>query len=80
MRSCQITIGKNAFIKNTIIMRQFNLLVIHCSATKEPHPFTTQALEISHRKRGFNGIGYHYYIRQSGEVINTRPFSRVGHM
>ena len=35
-------------------------------------------LETSHRKRGFNGIGYHYYIRQSGEVINTRPLSRIG--
>ena len=51
-------------------MRQINLLIIHCSATKENQPFTIQALETSHRKRGFNGIGYHYYIRQSGEVVN----------
>jgi N-acetylmuramoyl-L-alanine amidase len=59
-------------------MRQINLLVIHCSATKENRPFTIQALETSHRNRGFNGIGYHFYIRQSGEVINTRPLSRIG--
>ena len=59
-------------------MRQINLLIIHCSATKENQPFTLQSLEASHRKRGFNGIGYHYYIRQSGEVINTRPLSRIG--
>ena len=59
-------------------MRQINLLNIHCSATKENQPFTLQALEVSHRKRGFNGIGYHYYIRQNGEVINTRPLSRIG--
>ena len=59
-------------------MRQINLLVIHCSATKENQPFTLQVLEASHRKRGFNGIGYHYYIRQSGEVINTRPLNRIG--
>ena len=59
-------------------MRQINLLVIHCSATKENQPFALQALESSHRKRGFYGIGYHYYIRQSGEVINTRPLSRIG--
>ena len=58
-------------------MRQINLLVIHCSATKENQPFTIQALETTHRKRGFNGIGYHYYIRQSGEVIKTRPLSRM---
>ena len=59
-------------------MRQINLLIIHCTATKENHPFTLQALEASHRKRGFNGIGYHYYIRKSGEVVNTRPLSRIG--
>jgi len=59
-------------------MRQINLLIIHCSATKEDQPFTLQALEISHRKRGFNGIGYHYYILKSGKVINTRPLSRIG--
>ena len=69
---------KNAFIQNTNIMRQINLLVIHCSATKENQSFTLQALEASHRKRGFNGIGYHYYIRKSGEVMNTRPLSRIG--
>ena len=59
-------------------MRQINLIVIHCSATKENYPFTIQALETTHRKRGFTRIGYHYYIRQSGEVINIRPLSRIG--
>ena len=59
-------------------MRQINLLIIHCSATKESQPFTLQALEASHRKRGFNGIGYHYYIRKTGEVVRTRSLSRTG--
>lgn len=59
-------------------MRQINRLVIHSSATEGNQSFTTQALETSRRKRGFNGIGYHHYIRQSGEVISTRPLSRIG--
>ena len=59
-------------------MRQINLLIIHCSATNENQSFALQALEASHQKRGFNGIGYHYYIRKSGEVLNTRPLSRIG--
>ena len=59
-------------------MRQINLIVIHCSGTKENHPFTIQALEISHRRKGFKGVGYHYYVLQSGEVINTHPLSRIG--
>lgn len=48
-------------------MRQINLLVIHCSVTKENKSFTLQALEASRRKRGFNGIGYHYYISGNPE-------------
>ena len=48
-------------------MRQINLLIIHCSATKENQTFTLQALEASHRKRGFGGIGCHYYILKSSE-------------
>ena len=58
-------------------MRQINLLVIHCSATKENQLFTIQALETSHRERGFKGVGCHYYILQSGEVVNTRPLNLV---
>lgn len=59
-------------------MRQINLIIIHCSATKENQSFTVQALETSHRKREFSEIGYHYYIRQFGEVVNTSPLSRIG--
>ena len=58
-------------------MRQINLLVIHCSATKENQSFTLQTLEALHRKRGFDGIGYHYYIHQSGGVVNTRLLGRI---
>lgn len=60
------------------LLRPIDLLVIHCSATRENRPFSVQALEASHRARGFNGIGYHYYIRQSGKVVNTRPLYRSG--
>ena len=43
-------------------MRKIDLIVIHCSATRCNQDFPVEALEACHRERGFNGIGYHYYI------------------
>lgn len=59
-------------------MREINLIVIHCSATCEDRPFTEQVLEAAHRRRGFDGIGYHFYIRRDGRILTTRPVERVG--
>jgi N-acetylmuramoyl-L-alanine amidase len=59
-------------------MREINLLVIHCTATRSNLPFTQADLELSHRERGFNGIGYHYYIRRDGSIKSTRPLDKVG--
>lgn len=59
-------------------MRIINLIVVHCSATRKDCTLTTEDLEIMHLHRGFNGIGYHYYIRKDGSVHLTRPIERVG--
>lgn len=52
-------------------MRPIKLIVIHCSATREDREFTEYDLDICHRRRGFNGTGYHFYIRKMG--ISNRP-------
>ena len=59
-------------------MRTINLIVVHCSATREGCALTPEALEASHRQRGFRGAGYHYYIRRDGTVLNTRPIELIG--
>ena len=59
-------------------MRKINLIVIHCSATREDRTLTPGDLEVMHRRRGFNGTGYHYYIRKDGTTVLTRPIERVG--
>lgn len=59
-------------------MRSINLIVVHCSATRANRALTTEELETIHRCRGFRGIGYHYYIRRDGSVVNTRPLELVG--
>ena len=53
-------------------MRSVNLIVIHCSATHCDRDFPVEALEACHRARGFNGIGYHYYITRDGMLHLTR--------
>lgn len=59
-------------------MRSINLIVVHCSATRADRALTTENLEIIHRRRDFRGIGYHYYIRRDGTVVNTRPLELIG--
>lgn len=53
-------------------MRKIDLIVIHCSATRCNRDFPVEALEACHRARGFNGIGYHYYITRDGQLHLTR--------
>ena len=53
-------------------MRTINLIVIHCSATREDKDFTEYDLDVCHRRRGFNGAGYHFYIRKNGDIKSTR--------
>lgn len=59
-------------------MRPINLIVVHCSATREDRDFTEYDLDVCHRRRGFNGAGYHFYIRKNGDIKNTRPLEKPG--
>lgn len=59
-------------------MRIINLIVVHCSATREGHALTPEALDEEHRRRGFRCTGYHYYIRRDGTTVLTRPLELAG--
>ena len=59
-------------------MRTINLIVIHCSATREDKVFTEYDLDVCHRRRGFNGAGYHFYIRKNGDIKTLRPIGQPG--
>lgn len=59
-------------------MRTIHYIVVHCSATREDRILTPENLEADHRRRGFNGIGYHYYIRKDGTVVGTRSLELPG--
>jgi N-acetyl-anhydromuramyl-L-alanine amidase AmpD len=35
-------------------------------------------LKASHKQRGFQNIGYHFYVQRDGTLIQTRSLQRVG--
>lgn len=42
------------------VMREINLIVIHCSATRADRCFTEHDVTAAHRCRGFKECGYHF--------------------
>ena len=52
-------------------MRRIDLIVIHCSATREDREFPVTSLIACHQAR-FGYTGYHYYITRDGQVYQTR--------
>lgn len=53
-------------------------ITLHYSATPIEKNFTAAAIDKMHKKRGFKGIGYHYYIRKDGTVETGRDMSKAG--
>lgn len=59
-------------------MRRLTECVIHCTATPEGRDFSVAQIDAMHRKRGFDGIGYHFLIGLDGTVYEGRHVERVG--
>lgn len=53
-------------------------IVLHYSATPIERDFTAADIDKMHRDRGFNEIGYHYFIRKDGTVETGRDLSQPG--
>ena len=53
-------------------------IIIHCSATKVTSDFTVEQIINMHKQRGFNTIGYHYYITKDGVIHKGRDESING--
>lgn len=58
--------------------RKINLIVVHCSATREGQPHTAADIDRWHRGRGWGSIGYHWVIRLDGTLEMGRPEDLVG--
>ena len=59
-------------------MRTITLIVIHCSAVRPDQRSSAKDIDKWHRDKGWNGIGYHYVVRRSGQIEPGRPEATVG--
>lgn len=59
-------------------MREINLIVVHCTATPAGREVTRADVDLWHRQRGFDGIGYHFLVMLDGTVVAGRPLEKVG--
>lgn len=53
-------------------------MVVHCAATKTGQNVTVDDIRKWHKDRGFDDIGYHYYINFAGEVFDGRSIEFQG--
>ena len=61
------------------LMRTITLIIIHCSATPQGVRLSFDDCRRDHiRHRGFNDIGYHFYVRRDGTVSQHRRLLEVG--
>ena len=60
-------------------MRNVNLAVIHCLATKEGKDYNVDQVRTWHiLERGFSDIGYHFLVHRSGIIEEGRPWDKPG--
>ena len=59
-------------------MREINKIIVHCSATREGENYEVAEIRKWHLARGFNDIGYHFYIDLYGEIHKGRDINKIG--
>lgn len=59
-------------------MRKINEIIIHCSATRPDQDINAETIDKWHKKHGWTGIGYHFFIRLDGTVESGRPIKFNG--
>lgn len=59
-------------------IKDINLIIIHCAASREDKDYTFDMLIADHKARGFDTCGYHLYIRKNGIIYKGRPLNVIG--
>ena len=54
------------------------MIILHCSATREGQDIKAKDIKQWHKQRGFETIGYHYVIDLDGTIEKGREESMVG--
>jgi len=58
--------------------RKINKIIIHCSATTPSMDVDANTIDEWHKKRGWSGIGYHFFIKRDGKIEFGRPLDQSG--
>ena len=58
-------------------MRRINKIFVHHSASSQSDT-TRDKIDIWHKRRGWDGVGYHYVIEADGSIMMGRLFAKVG--
>jgi N-acetylmuramoyl-L-alanine amidase len=53
-------------------------LVIHTAGTPDGQDTSAAAIHAYHRQKGWSGVGYHFVIRQNGDIETGRPLTKQG--
>lgn len=56
-------------------LKNVKWIVVHYSATPIERNVSAADIEAMHKAKGYKAIGYHFYIRRSGEVEVGRPIA-----
>lgn len=59
-------------------MRDIDLIVVHCSATKPDMNIGVDQIDQWHRSNGWNGCGYHFVIKRDGTIEKGRDVRDIG--
>lgn len=59
-------------------MRKINLIILHCSASGHAKHDDISVIKKWHLKRGFNDVGYHYFIKTDGTLQKGREEKKQG--
>jgi N-acetylmuramoyl-L-alanine amidase len=57
--------------------RAVDKVFIHCSASDNPAHDNVETIRSWHKQRGFNDIGYHFYINKQGVVLKGRAMEKI---
>lgn len=59
-------------------MRNINEIIVHCSETRPDQDISATDIDLWHRRKGWDGIGYHFFIRIDGTIEPGRPIEKIG--
>ena len=64
-------------LKFTVPKREVSKIFVHCSASDRPEDDNVETINSWHIARGWNGIGYHYYIDKAGRIWFGRDIEKI---